>query len=88
MDDFADIAKRMKELQLERDKPFDQPLQPDFHAELNAKLFAKKTDAEILADVKTGQIWLANPPWRKLGEQYNQAELEKFHGYSIRKRQC
>jgi hypothetical protein len=40
-EDFAAIAKRMKELQLDRDKPFDQPLQPDFHAELNAKLQPK-----------------------------------------------
>lgn len=38
MDEFAEIAKRMRELNLARDKPFEQPLDPDFHADLNAKL--------------------------------------------------
>lgn len=41
MDDFKAIADRMRELNLERDRPFSTPLAPDFHAELNAKLQPK-----------------------------------------------
>lgn len=37
----AAIAARMKELGLSRDKPYAEPLQPDYHAELNAKLQPK-----------------------------------------------
>lgn len=41
MDLFKELADRMKELGLVRDKPYAEPLAPDFHAELNAKLQPK-----------------------------------------------
>lgn len=47
MDDFTAIAQRMRELNLARDRPFDQPLEPDFHAELNAKLIKSVQPAAV-----------------------------------------
>lgn len=38
MDLFKEIADRQKALGLDRAKPYAEPLAPDFHAELNAKL--------------------------------------------------
>lgn len=40
-DIFKEIADRQKALGLDRDKPFAEKLEPDFHAELNAKLQPK-----------------------------------------------
>ncbi len=49
-DEYADIARRMRELDLQRDKPFATPLEPDFHAELNAKLQPKPVPAPDVVD--------------------------------------
>lgn len=83
--EIKELRDRMRDLGLKRDEPYAEPLAPDFHAELNAKLqpktveiltdremvvdymFLQKTNAEILADIKT---------WSK----YDQAQLEKLHG--------
>lgn len=40
-DEYTAIARAMRELGLQRDQPFAEPLAPDFHAELNAKLQPK-----------------------------------------------
>ena len=39
-DDVAEIARRMKELGLKRDQPFEEPLAPDYHQDLAGKLKA------------------------------------------------
>jgi hypothetical protein len=39
--DFKAIADRMRELELNRDRPFSQPQQKDWKAELNEKLKPK-----------------------------------------------
>lgn len=90
--EIKELRDRMRDLGLKRDEPYAEPLAPDFHAELNAKLqpkpivdynsladaaavaagiprrmFDQKTDAEIIADIKT---------WSK----YDQEQLEKLHG--------
>lgn len=41
MDEFKEIARRMAELNLRRDRPFDGKLEADWKAELNAKLKPK-----------------------------------------------
>lgn len=41
MTDFKEIAERMKALDLQRDKPFAEPLAPTWEQELNAKLQPK-----------------------------------------------
>lgn len=45
-EEYAAIAKRMKELALERDRPFALPLAPTWEAELNEKLKPKPVPVE------------------------------------------
>lgn len=46
-DDFKAIADAMKNLGLERDRPFSTPLEKDFHAELNEKLKHQLPEPEV-----------------------------------------
>ncbi len=41
MTDFAELAKRMKELNLQRDQPFATPLAPTWETELAEKILPK-----------------------------------------------
>ena len=49
--DFAAIAKAMKDLNLQRDKPFSTPLEKDFHQQLNDKIQPKPDSGdEVMQD--------------------------------------
>lgn len=57
MDEFKEIARRMKELDLQRDKTFSQPLEKDFHQTLNDKLQPKPVEKKPYPNYGDEYVW-------------------------------